>query len=1050
MNRGKQFKRQAECERHAAMPAEVPPKIIPQEKLRASDKRLGVLRARIQRMTMNTLTCIKRVVAVPVFCLAVAGIVSAQPDPVGGAKTNAIAATASYHGAIGLGSWNTTVEFKDIVVSSNGVVLYKSNFEKEGTNGLTLLGGKWSVKDGALRQSAIEQQSRAFLGDKSWANYTVSLRARSTGGQEGFAIYFNYLDAGNWTWFNFAGWTNTLASIDRQQAAGNWTTLSPRVPAAIQTNVWYDLRIVLSGASIECYVNSNLVQKGSYLNLPSVGTTTFSNSAVSNAVSAVVPQKSNASHSAFFNPKFHGAVGVGSWNTLTEFRNIVVTSNDEVLYRSDFDKEGIDSWTTVGGNWEITNGVLRQTTTEFNCFATIGDTNWSNYTLTFQARKISGAEGFIAVVGWLGGGTHTWFNAGSWGNHYAEIYQDVVGRRGTLTPTAPLTVENGKWYDVRVVVEGAQVSCYVDSNLVHTAIAQVLVTTNAVYLGSVPTPDGHVLRFKLGKHEFHGKLTKDRGGPPALEIGSLVQVSGTVQPGLDVDPDSEFQIFSPSDVLLLKRPSWWTWQRIALFGGVFFVILTTAAIWIAMISRKNHQLLIAQGDLQKANDELERRVQRRTAALAKANTELEHEQALFRTLLDNASDYIYFKDIDSKFVRCSVSVCKRSGFTHEQIVGKTDLDIFREEHPLEALADELEIIRSGQPLVGKLEKEVHSDGNITWVLTTKMPWRNPDGKIVGTFGISRDITSIKKAEAELEQAQKKLLETSRAAGMAEIATGVLHNVGNVLNSVNVSTSLLADQWKKSKVNAVGRVAALMKEHAGDLANFLTNDPQGQRLAGFLGDVAEVLKQEQAQALEELAGLRKNVDHIKEIVAMQQNYATVAGVSTIVKIPELLGDILRLTETSLDRHGIKLVKEFDKNLPSINIDRHKVLQILINLVRNAKHACEDSQRPDKQVTLKVAALDGVMRIIVSDNGVGIASENMTRIFAHGFTTRKHGHGFGLHSSALAAKEMGGGLFVHSEGPGKGATFTLDLSLAPKADSRASGVVEPKKEAALAAS
>ena len=348
------------------------------------------------------------------------------------------------------------------------------------------------------------------------------------------------------------------------------------------------------------------------------------------------------------------------------------------------------------------------------------------------------------------------------------------------------------------------------------------------------------------------------------------------------------------------------------------------------------------------------------------------------------------------------------------------------------MKDEQEVIRTGQPLLGKLEREIHADSRLSWVLTTKMPWRNPDGKIIGTFGISCDITSIKKAEAELERTQKKLLQASRAAGMAEVATGVLHNVGNVLNSVNVSTTLLTEQLKKSKVKLVGRAASLMQEHAADLANFITNDARGQRVPRFLADLAEELTRERESALEELAGLRKNVDHIKGIVAMQQNYATVAGVSTVVNIPELLQDVLRLTESNLDCGGVKLVKEFDRHLPEISIDRHKVVQILVNLIRNAKHACQDSPQADKQVILRATAGDSQIRISVMDNGVGIATENLTRIFAHGFTTRKNGHGFGLHSSALAAKEIGGELHVHSDGLGKGATFILELNTDPKAD------------------
>jgi signal transduction histidine kinase len=188
-----------------------------------------------------------------------------------------------------------------------------------------------------------------------------------------------------------------------------------------------------------------------------------------------------------------------------------------------------------------------------------------------------------------------------------------------------------------------------------------------------------------------------------------------------------------------------------------------------------------------------------------------------------------------------------------------------------------------------------------------------------------------------------------------------------------------------------------------------------------------LAREQTQALEELAGLQKNVEHINEIVAMQQNYATVAGVKSNVNITELIEDVLRMTEASFEHHGIKLAKEFDTRLPEISVDRHKVLQILTNLIRNAKQACQNSPQPDKQLTVRARATDSRLSISVIDNGVGIPKENLTRIFAHGFTTRENGHGFGLHSSALAAKELGGELVVCSDGPGKGAMFTLELNL-----------------------
>jgi C4-dicarboxylate-specific signal transduction histidine kinase len=332
------------------------------------------------------------------------------------------------------------------------------------------------------------------------------------------------------------------------------------------------------------------------------------------------------------------------------------------------------------------------------------------------------------------------------------------------------------------------------------------------------------------------------------------------------------------------------------------------------------------------------------------------------------------------------------------------------------------------PLLQLLETTgLCKDGSEVPVELTLNPIRLGDNCIFNAF--LRDITQRRKAEAELQSAQKQLVEASREAGMAEVATGVLHNVGNVLNSVNVSASVLSERIKKSKIQNVGLVAGLMQKHSADLGQFMTNDAKGRQLPLFLAELAKHLAAEQVSALEELAGLHKNIEHIKVIVAMQQSYAKLSGVAQEVTVTDLIEDAVRMNEGALARHDVKLVRDIDQSLPQILVDRHKVLQILINLIRNAKYACDDSGKEEKQLTLRAANGDQRVRISVIDNGVGIPVENLTRIFQHGFTTRKNGHGFGLHSGALAAKEMGGALVVQSNGPGQGASFTLELPVAP---------------------
>jgi PAS domain S-box-containing protein len=413
------------------------------------------------------------------------------------------------------------------------------------------------------------------------------------------------------------------------------------------------------------------------------------------------------------------------------------------------------------------------------------------------------------------------------------------------------------------------------------------------------------------------------------------------------------------------------------------------------------------------------------SARKKAEAELAYERDLLKTLLDNSPEVIYFKDIKSRFVRFSRSCARLFHLADpETIRGKTDFDFFTEEDARPFFEDEQQIIRTGKPVLGKVERETHADGRVTWAMTSKLPWRDETGKIIGTFGISQNITSIKEAEAKLEAVHRQLIDASRQAGMAEVATSVLHNVGNVLNSINVTATLVEDRVRKSRGSDLNRLLKLLDEHMGDLGTFFGHDPRGQKVPEFLRQLAERLAGEQALVLAELASLRKNVEHIKDIVAMQQSYSKISGVVETVKVCDLVEDTLRMNAAALARHDVRVVREYGP-VTTLSTDKHKVLQILINLVRNAKYSCDESGRSDKRIVVKVADGEELVRISIIDNGVGIKPENLIRIFNHGFTTRKDGHGFGLHSGALAAKELGGALIVHSDGPGKGAAFTLEL-------------------------
>lgn len=282
-------------------------------------------------------------------------------------------------------------------------------------------------------------------------------------------------------------------------------------------------------------------------------------------------------------------------------------------------------------------------------------------------------------------------------------------------------------------------------------------------------------------------------------------------------------------------------------------------------------------------------------------------------------------------------------------------------------------------------------------------------------------------EREVEKKHRELLDLSHQAGMAEVATGMLHNVGNALNSVNVSADLIFDQTKTLPVEGVIQTAGLLENQSGNLASFFASDPRGQVLPDYLAQLGSHLNGERSTILQEIGRLRKNVHHIRDILSMQQDLANPSELRQPCPLPELITDTLRITGDALERRRIRVICDLDEPLPEITVDRHQVIQILVNLLHNAGQACSDSGVDEPWVRIRVTADHGMAHLSVTDNGVGMTPEVLGRIFQHGFTTRKQGHGFGLHSASLAARRLGGTLSASSPGPGLGAEFILQLPL-----------------------
>jgi len=402
----------------------------------------------------------------------------------------------------------------------------------------------------------------------------------------------------------------------------------------------------------------------------------------------------------------------------------------------------------------------------------------------------------------------------------------------------------------------------------------------------------------------------------------------------------------------------------------------------------------------------------------------EEKMRLFRNLIERSNDCIFTVEPKwGRFIDVNNRACDSLGYTRKEFLNTVTMKKIEESVPDDsAWQKQIQELREK----GDIVKEAlyrRKDGTKFFV-ETSLKLTNQD-KQEYIIAIVRDITERKRAEAKLKAAQEKLLETARKVGMAEVATGVLHNVGNVLNSVSVTAESIQKRIRNSKASYLEDAVNLLEEHSNELGEFMTKEERGKKLPVFLANLSTELIDEQQRCLEALEALTKHVQHVADIIQLQQSYSKTKGLIEPTSIAELIEDAIQINAESLSRNNVEVRREI-ANLPAIMLDRHKVLQILTNLISNGIYALSKSNKDEKTLTISVVNLDkDYIRIEVCDNGIGIPKKNMTRIFEHGFTTKKKGHGFGLHSTALSVNELNGSIKAHSDGVDQGAVFTIKL-------------------------
>jgi PAS domain S-box-containing protein len=320
---------------------------------------------------------------------------------------------------------------------------------------------------------------------------------------------------------------------------------------------------------------------------------------------------------------------------------------------------------------------------------------------------------------------------------------------------------------------------------------------------------------------------------------------------------------------------------------------------------------------------------------------------------------------------------------------------------------------------------IRPDGSIAYIDSVAAVVTDPDTQERRLVGIALDVSQRLESERRERELQKQLREASHQSGMAEVATGVLHNVGNALNSLGIAYSTAQTRLKAYQIERVARVATMLEQHRGSLADFLTNDDRGKQLPAYLSALGARLIADADAVQLEFDAVNRHILYLRHIVQAQQSYARVGDAQEQVDVGELVETALTLKSEELK--GAEIVRDIGE-LPTVQTDRYKLLQIIVNFVANACDAMAANRPRAARLAVHVRASLGQLEIAIEDSGIGIAPEMLARVWEFGFTTKAHGHGFGLHSAAVAAQQLGGAVDAHSAGIGRGARFSVTIPVA----------------------
>ncbi len=376
-----------------------------------------------------------------------------------------------------------------------------------------------------------------------------------------------------------------------------------------------------------------------------------------------------------------------------------------------------------------------------------------------------------------------------------------------------------------------------------------------------------------------------------------------------------------------------------------------------------------------------------------------HETILYATMFTSALLIIFLNGLYTSRLRDSVRVgLDRKRELEEQRENLEDMVIERTRHLLEVNA-QLEASKNEvQRLHSKLEKKF-------------------DAK-----------------NSELEEAKKEVEKVDYISGIAEITSGTLHNVKNIINSINVGIELSKRFYSSDAVKALKKASTMLRDNINNIEDFIVHDTRGKKLLEYYLAIEELMDEELERNKGYLESLETNVDSINSIITTQQVYVS-GKEDDAVFIHEIADDALQILATSVDALKVTIDKRYDLT-PKILVHKVKLVHVMVNIIKNAIEATIGEPDGRREIYLSTFTRESFVRIEIRDTGKGATSDQVDQLFNSGFTTKDDGHGFGLSTSKRYLNEMNAEILAQSAGLGTGMKFTITFDLKQDSESEPS--------------